>query len=163
TTFSGAVRNSDLAGSSTASGNGLRGYYYDNEDLTNLKAVRDDANVNFGNLTLTNALTGLPNSGIASNTFSVRWLGQILTPNSSGSYTFTTTCDDGSRLWVNGTLVVDSWIDQGATARSGTITLSANTLYDIMMEFYQNGVAASAILSWTPPGGISDVIPSSNL
>jgi autotransporter-associated beta strand protein len=131
--------------------------------LTNLKAVRDDANVNFGNLTVTNAVTGLPNAGIATNTFSVRWLGKVLTPNSSGSYSFTTTTDDGARLWVNGTLVVDSWIDQGATARSGTITLAANTLYDIVMEYYQNGVAASAILSWTPPGGSLTVIPSSNL
>ena len=43
------------------------------------------------------------------------------------------------------------WIDQGAIARSGTITLSANTLYDIVMEFYQNGGGASAALSWTPP------------
>src|SRR5439155_5705288 len=130
---------------------------------TSLKAVRDDAAINFANLTVTNATSGLPNSGIATNTFSIRWLGQVLTPNSSGSYTFTTTCDDGSRLWVNGTLVVDNWVDQGAIAKNGTITLAANTLYDIVMEFYQNGGAASAVLSWTPPGGSAAAIPSSNL
>ncbi len=163
-TFSGVIRNSDLAGSSTASGNGLRGYYYDNEDLTNLKAVRDDANVNFANLTVTNAITGLPNAGMATNTFSVRWLGQLMTTGSAGSYIFTTTTDDGARLWVNGTLVIDSWIDQGATARSGSITLAANTLYDIVMEYYQNGVAASAVLSWSPPAsGATNAIPGSNL
>src|SRR5438876_2662315 len=100
---------------------------------------------------------------MATNTFSVRWLGQVLTPNSSGSYTFTTTCDDGSRLWVNGTLVVDNWVDQAATSKNGTITLAASTLYDIVMEYYQNSGAASAVLSWTPPGGSSTVIPSSNL
>src|SRR5439155_9816668 len=54
-TLGGVIQNSELAGSSTASGNGLRGYYYDNEDFTSLKAVRDDANVNFGNLAVTNA------------------------------------------------------------------------------------------------------------
>ena len=163
-TFSGVIQNSDLPGSSTASGNGLRGYYYDNEDMTNLKAVRDDANVNFANLTVTNATIGLPNAGIATNTFSVRWLGRVLTTGSAGNYVFTTTTDDGARLWVNGTLVVDSWIDQGATARSGSITLAANTLYDIVMEYYQNGVAASAVLSWSPPGsGATNAIPSSNL
>jgi len=43
------------------------------------------------------------------------------------------------------------------------MTLSANTPYDIVMEYYQNGGGASAILSWTPPGGSSTVIPSSNL
>ena len=163
-TVSGVIQNSDLGASSTAAGNGLRGYYYDNEDLTNLKAVRDDANVNFANLTVTNAVTGLPAAGIATNTFSVRWLGQVLTPNNSGSYIFTTTCDDGSRLWVNGTLVVDNWIDQGAIAKSGAITLAANTFYDIVMEYYQNGGGANAILSWTPPtSGTTNAIPSSNL
>src|SRR5207249_8259074 len=47
TTSSGVIQNSELAGPSTSPGHGLRGYYYDNEDFTNLKAVRDDATVNF--------------------------------------------------------------------------------------------------------------------
>jgi autotransporter-associated beta strand protein len=114
-------------------------------------------------LTVTNAITGLPVGAIASNTFSVRWLGQLLTTNVTGSYTFTTTCDDGSRLWVNGTLLIDNWIDQGAIAKSNSITLTANTRYDIVMEYYQNGGGANAILSWTPPGGTSAPIPSASL
>ncbi|PWU09214.1 MAG: hypothetical protein C5B50_27820 [Verrucomicrobia bacterium] len=163
TTFAGTIQNSALAGSSTASGNGLRGHYYDNEDFTNLKAVRDDATVNFPSLTVTNDLTGLPNAGIATNTFSIRWLGQVQS-TTAGTYVFGTTCDDGSRLWVNGTLVVDNWTDQSAVAKYGQITLAGNTLYDIVMEYYQNGGGASAVLNWSPPGsGATNVIPSSNL
>src|SRR5207244_6130408 len=84
-TFSGVIQNSELAGVSTASGNGLRGYYYDNEDLTNLKAVRDDASINFTNLTVTNAIGGLP-VPMATNPFSVRWVGRLLTANATGTY-----------------------------------------------------------------------------
>src|SRR5437870_7608163 len=67
-TFSGAIQNSELAGASTASGNGLRGYYYDNEDFTNLKAVRNDASVNFPNLTAGTNSSAMPSGGIATNT-----------------------------------------------------------------------------------------------
>ncbi|PWU10021.1 MAG: hypothetical protein C5B50_26140 [Verrucomicrobia bacterium] len=161
--FTGVIQNSELSGSSTATGHGLRGYYYDNEDMTNLKAVRDDATVNFASLTVTNNTTALPDAGIAATTFSIRWLGKLLT-TASGSYTFTTTTDDGVRLWVNGTLVVDSWIDQAPASHSGAITLSANTLYDIVLEYYQNGGGAVAELFWTPPGdAISSIIPTDYL
>jgi autotransporter-associated beta strand protein len=154
-TFSGSIQNSELVGSSTATGHGLRGYYYDNLDMTSLKAVRDDATVNFTDLTSAAQLPAAiyPNT----NQVSVRWLGKVLT-TTNGTYTFTTTCDDGSRLWVNGTLVVDNWVLQGATAKSGAIALAANTRYDIVMEFFNNTGGSSAKLSWTPPGDTTSVI-----
>ena len=162
--FSGVIQNSELPGSSTALGHGLRGYYYDNIDMTNLKAVRDDATVNFTDFTVTNNSTALPDAGIATNTFSVRWLGQVLT-TAAGTYNFTTACDDGRRLWVNGELVVDSWVS-GATTKSGTntIALAANTKYDIVMEFFNGSGATSARLLWTPPGDTTtNVIPTEYL
>jgi hypothetical protein len=75
-TFSGSIQNSELVGSSTATGHGLRGYYYDNLDFTSLKAVRDDATVNFGDLTSPAQLPAAiyPNT----NQVSARWLGQVL-------------------------------------------------------------------------------------
>jgi autotransporter-associated beta strand protein len=161
TNFSGVIQNSSLPGSSTAVGHGLRGYYYDNLDFTSLLVVRDDATVNFTDLTLAAQLPApiYPNT----NQVSVRWLGQVLT-TTNGVYTFTTTCDDGSRLWINGTLVVDNWVPQGATAKNGTIALAANQRYDIMMEFFNNTGGASAKLSWTPPGDITNsIIPTDNL
>jgi autotransporter-associated beta strand protein len=162
-TFLGVIQNSELAGSSTAAGNGLRGYYYDNEDFTNLKAVRDDATVNFADLTVTNATMALPDAGIANSTLSIRWLGKVLT-TTAGTYNFTTTADDGTRLWVNGTKVVDNWVSQGAIPKSGTIDLAAATQYDIVMEYFDGTGGASAVLSWMPPGdSTTNVIPNANL
>ncbi len=162
TTFSGVIQNSELAGSSTAPGHGLRGYYYDNIDMTDLKAVRDDATVNFADLSLTNNATGLPDAGLSTNTFSVRWLGKVLT-TAAGTYKFSTICDDGERLWVNGQLVVDSWVT-GSTTRSGSIDLAANTQYDLVMEYFNSGSASSAKLLWTPPGDLTTVaIPAEYL
>jgi autotransporter-associated beta strand protein len=158
-TFSGVIQNSQLPGSSTALGNGLRGYYYTNIDFTGLYAVRDDSMVNIPNMNATSLPAGMyPKT----NQISVRWLGQILT-TAAGTYTFTTTCDDGSRLWVNGTMVVSNWVEQGATAISGTIDLEASTRYDLLLEYYNNGGPGSALLSWTPPDDSSTVIPAANL
>jgi fibronectin-binding autotransporter adhesin len=155
--FNGPIRNSDLGGAPTV-GHGLRGYYYANIDFTGLTTVRDDSTVNLD-------MTGIPNyaASTKTNQISVRWLGQVLT-TVAGSYVFTTTCDDGSRLWVNGTLLVDNWVLQGATANRGTNTLAANTRYDIVLEYFNNAGPGSAQLSWTPPGDtVSSVIPNSNL
>ena len=160
-TFTGVIQNSELPGSSIALGNGLRGYYYTNVDMTGLGAVRDDSVVN-----IVDVQTNLPPSLLAANKtnqISVRWVGQVLT-TAAGQYVFTTRCDDGARLWVNGTMLVDDWTTHGATSRSGTNNLAANTRYDIVMEYFNNTDGGSATLSWTPPGETaSTLIPTANL
>ena len=63
----------------------------------------------------------------------------------AASYTFTTMADDGVRLWVNGQLVIDNWVDQGVTTRSSApVALVAGALYDIKMEYYEHGGLATA-------------------
>ncbi|RYE84382.1 MAG: hypothetical protein EOO75_18180, partial [Myxococcales bacterium] len=78
-------------------------------------------------------------------------------------YTFRARTDDGVRLWVNNQLVVDKWLDQGATNWTGTITLAANTLYDIRLEYFENSGGASAQLGWAGPGFTDQVIPPASL
>jgi len=82
--------------------------------FTSLVAVRDDATINFTNLTLPANLPTPPYPN--TNQLSIRWLGQVLT-TVAGNYTFTTTSDDGQRLWVNGTNLVDNWMSQGPAAK----------------------------------------------
>ena len=55
----------------------------------------------------------------------------------SEDYTFYTTGDDGVRLWVNGQLIIDGFIDQAPTEYSGKIRLEAGQKYDIKMEYYE--------------------------
>jgi autotransporter-associated beta strand protein len=161
TTFSGVLQGSPsevyVAGSTSQPG--LWGYYYatNNPDFVGTPVMRLDSTVNFSDLT-----TQQP-AGIHGTNFSVRWVGQLLTTSSAGTYTFTTTSDDGSRVWVNGQLVVNNWAYQGPIARSGTITLAANTYYDIRVEYEQGVGGGSCVVAWTPPGGSSVAIPSSNL
>jgi lysophospholipase L1-like esterase/predicted esterase len=140
----------------TGSGTGLKGEYYDNMDLTTLKVTRTDATVNF------DWTTGSPDASIGVDTFSARWTGQVQ-PRYSETYTFYTTSDDGVRLWVNGTQLVNNWTDHGPTENSGTISLTAGLKYDIKMEYYENTGGAAAKLSWSSSSQAKEIIPQSQL
>jgi MYXO-CTERM domain-containing protein len=109
--------------------------------------------------------------GVGPNNFTVVWTGAILTGADTGTYTFHISTDDGSRLWVNnipvagagGGEVINSWINQGPTNYTGTVTLNANTIYPIRYEFYQQGGGTSATLGWSSATMPQAIIPQTNL
>jgi hypothetical protein len=137
-------------------GTGLIAEYYDNSDFTGTKVTRTDATVNF------TWGTSPPDPAIGADTFSVRWMGQVK-PLYSETYTFYTRTDDGVRLWVNGQLLVDKWVNQVATEWSGTITLVAGQKYDIKIEYYENTGSASASLSWSSASQAKQIVPQIQL
>lgn len=85
-------------------GSGLHADYFDNSDFTGNMVSQTDATVNF------NWQSGSPTNGISPGTYSVRWTGQVQALE-TGTYQFSTTADDGVRLWVNGQMLVDRWSD----------------------------------------------------
>ena len=137
-------------------GTGLRALVFDNVDFTSMKRARIDATINF------DWNTNSPSSTTDPDTFSMRWLGQVQ-PRYSQTYTFYASTDDGVRLWVNGVLLIDKWQDQGATERTGSIALNAGEKYDLRMDYYENGGAASAELSWSSASQAKEIIPSTQL
>ncbi|MEO1524755.1 MAG: DUF4347 domain-containing protein [Planctomycetota bacterium] len=140
----------------SASGDGLLAEYFDNIDFTNRFPTRIDSTVDF------DWGTNAPLAGMEANTFSVRWTGKI-EPLYSETYTFQTVSDDGVRLWIDDQLIIDQWIDQPATTNTGTIALNAGQLYDIRMEYYENGGLAVAQLSWSSDSQTLEVVPQSQL
>ncbi len=137
-------------------GLGLTGTYYNNPDFTGLARTRLDSTVNF------DWGTGRPITGIAPETFSVRWTGRVRA-KVTGTHTFWTQNDDGVRLWVNGVQLIDDWTDHGTAENSGTIALTAGQTYDIRMDYYENLGAAVAKLLWSAPGLAKEVVPQSQL
>ena len=136
---------------------GLQGQYYNGMAFNTLRLTRTDPVVNF------NWEAGSPGAGVQPDNFSVRWTGQVQAVV-SGAHTFFTYTDDGVRLWVNGQLVIDSWINQSGTLRSSApISLVANQLYQIRMDFYENAGDAIAQLLWNYPGQARTPIPQSQL
>jgi hypothetical protein len=85
------------------------------------------------------------NSGRAEGTI-VRFYGYI-NVTTAGTYSFGGNADDGIRINVNNTSVVDSWIESGGTFRSGSIYLEAG-VYPIELMYYENGGGAMVNLQW---------------
>ena len=138
------------------SGNGLRGTYYDNVDFSALRRARLDATVNF------TWGAGAPSSTMQADTFSARWTGQVQ-PRLTQNYKFHTRTDDGVRLWVNGVLLIDKWLDQGVEWRSASIALTAGQKYDLVMEYYENGGDANCQLYWSAYSLLKEIIPAAQL
>src|SRR6266542_753475 len=145
-----------LEGRRLLSGDGLKAEYFNNPDLTSGAFTRVDPAIDF------NWDVGAPDRSMEPDTFSVRWSGQI-EPEFSEKYTFSTTSDDGARLWVNGQLIVDNWWDHPAQDSTGSIELVAGQKYDVRMEYYENGGYASSQLCWESPSQLKQIIPSARL
>jgi hypothetical protein len=149
-----------LSSNSIGSGTGLNGAYYSGQTHTFTNPptlMRIDATIDF------DWSSGSPDPAIDPNHFTVMWTG-MLQPQFSETYTIYTTTEQGTRLWVNGQLLVDDWIeDFTPTEFSGTIALQAGRLYPLTMQFYQNGAFPSAHLAWSSPSTTTSIIPKSQL
>ncbi|HTL10519.1 MAG TPA: PA14 domain-containing protein, partial [Chitinophagaceae bacterium] len=146
---------------SDADGTGLQGVYYNGTAFAGTPLLtRIDPTINF-ELTYSTVLTPAPGV-VPPDNYSVRWTGQVK-PLYSETYTFYTVSDDGIRLWVNGVQLVNNFVNQGATEKSGSITLVAGQKYDIVIEYYEATGEAVTKLYWSSPSTPKAIVPQSQL
>jgi PA14 domain/K319L-like, PKD domain len=158
--FDGQATSSDdltvVVDAPAGSGTGLLAQYFNDAGsgvyFTALALTRTDPTVNF------DWASAAPDPTVQTDNFSVRWSGQVQAPV-TGTFTFTTTSDDGVRLWVNGQLLVANWTDHAVVQNSGTIALVADQKYDIRMDYYDHGQLATAKLSWSYTGQTLQIVP----
>ena len=163
---SGEADASFINSSAVGTGTGLSGSYWTNTTsaaFTNVPfsvlptLVRTDATVNF------NWGGAGPAPSIGGTNYAVRWTGSVK-PQFSETYTFYATADDGVILYVNGQKLVNGWVNEAAANYQGSITLIAQQLYNIELEYYyQNDYGAQVSLSWSSPSTPQAVIPQSQL
>lgn len=126
-----------------------KGEYFTNQDLAGTPTLtRNDSTINF------DWGLGSPDGSIPIDHFSVRWTRALYF--NAGTWRFTTTTDDGVRLWVDGALIIDKWINQPVTSYAADVALTAGN-HDVRMEYYDNQLYAVAKLAYsivgTPPTG----------
>lgn len=137
-------------------GKGLNATYYNGMNFETLRKTTIDSTINFdwGN--------NSPNTYVGNDNFSVRWSGYIQ-PRTSGTYTFFINSDNGRRVWINDQLIIDKWISDYGIEYTGSITLNANQLYTIKVEYFEEAGTASCKLEWMSNVQPREVVPKSQL
>ncbi len=134
---------------------GLKGEYFAGKNFETATLTRIDEAINF-------QWFGSPDPLVPGDLFSIRWTGKVNALYSE-TYTFTTSTDDGVRLWVNNQLLIDQWQDQGTTPYQAVIALTAGVPVDIRMEYYDNEWGAVARLEWQSGTQFRQIIPRERL
>jgi hypothetical protein len=82
--------------------------------------------------------------GVCTDNFSVGWVKtQSFT---AGTCTFTVTADDGVRVYLDGSLVIDQWKDQPPTTYTASRSVSAGD-HTVSVEYYEHTEVAVARLA----------------
>jgi beta-glucosidase len=122
----------------------LTATFYNNPDLSgNPVLSRTDTSIDF------NWHQNLPAPEVTQHAFSARWTGSI-SPATSGPCTFVVRSDDGSRVLLDGKVIVDNWHDQRAHTQSATIDLEAQHVYQLKVEYYNTYGDASLQFAYFP-------------
>ncbi len=96
-----------------------------------------------------------------SERYALRFSGMIQIPR-TGTYTFFTNSDDGSRLYISNQLLVDNDGPHGMQERSGTVELAAG-LQPITVTYFNNTGGQGLSASWQGPQVDKQSIPGDRL
>ena len=136
--------------------NGLDYKYYEASNYTTLPSFSSSTPLKTG--TSSNFDISLANR---SNNYAFNFTGYIDVP-ADGQYTFYTTSDDGSKLYIDNNPVVDNDGTHAAVEQSGTIGLKAGK-HAISVGYFQASGGNVLSVSYSGPGVSKQVIPPSAL
>ncbi|MEP6684557.1 MAG: glycoside hydrolase family 3 C-terminal domain-containing protein [Parafilimonas sp.] len=121
---------------------GLHAAYFNNITLSGDATVeRTDKQINF--------LWTLspPDRKLKLDFYSARWTGKIQSPE-TGTFKIGLDGDDGFRLYINNTLIIDNWKKQTYSTILADYTFEKEKQYDIRIEFFEPVGNAHLKLIW---------------
>jgi len=124
----------------TASDGQWHAEYYGNRTLwgtANLERYDSEIDFDWG--------LGSPASQLPADGFSTRWARKMWF--AEGRYRFHALVDDGVRLYVDGAMILDSWVDGGQREETAELDLSAGE-HHLRVEYYENTGQAVIRVWW---------------
>jgi hypothetical protein len=97
----------------------------------------------------------LPVCGNRYENFIVKFTGQIKVPDHWTSTYFAGYTDDGFRMYIDGQLAVNNWVEQGArwSEYSPVYNVTEDKTFNVEIWWYNGGGPGSYHLGWAIPGG----------
>ncbi|HTJ14484.1 MAG TPA: PA14 domain-containing protein [Dinghuibacter sp.] len=156
-----AINNSGASGFDSLSMSGLTYKVYSGafgSPMPNFNTLTPVATGNINNVNIAVA-------GSLTTNFGLLFTGVLRAP-ATGTYTFQTSSDDASALYIggypNGTKVVNNDAQQGTTTKTGTITLTKGQTYAFAVPYDQGTGSYVLTAAWKTPGSTTAVaIPDS--
>ena len=122
---------------------GLRGEYFDNNRLAGTpRIVRTDERIDF-RWTLSS-----PGRGIPFDWYSVRWTGTLTAPPAATVRRIGVEGNDGYRLYLDDTLLIDNWRKQSFGTRLAEVVLPPGSTHDLRLEYFESTGNARVKLVW---------------
>lgn len=113
---------------------GLTGQYFSGGNFDQFVFARTDSglNMDWGSAS--------PADGLPRDKFTVRWLTQFYPPHSDGvrEYEFIVRRDDGARIYIGESLLLDSWRGGSFATYSASSVFEADTLYPLTIEYRED-------------------------
>lgn len=156
--YCGSLETVDYTGFGSGEGFGLRASYYNDLDIdpayfvtSFLQPVID---INVG--------TASPAAGVRVDDFSARFEGRIRA-KVSGNVTFHITHDDGFRLTIDGTEVMDHWNEHGSDYHPGIFPMEEGQFYDIVLDWQETDGPGHIKMEWSGKGLTRELVSSKYL
>jgi len=142
----------------TDGGGGIKGEYFNNIDMSGTPVLtRIDPGVD---LNLIGEGPGLP---VSADEWSARWTAdlEIIVPD---TFTFAVNCQDGTRLWIDGKLIIDQWVIPTVTSKYYSVPIYLEKgIHSLRLEYFDSGGDAVEQLSWSTPTMAEQIIPAGPL
>jgi RHS repeat-associated protein len=104
--------------------------------------------------------TTAPGPSVPSTYFLAKWTGFVRVPSTGGPYMFGTNTDDGSKLSINGTQLVNQWVTTAGQQWASTATAASGPV-PIEFDYYQGAGSWAAQLMVKDGSGNTYPVPSS--
>ena len=151
--FHPEYNDSDCAYMASWDGSGLYAAYFERTTFSGKTVVKLDKQVFFDW-----AKDKIPD-GIPKDYYSALWTGHVIPPK-TGEYTIYLQGDDGVRMWINGRLFIDGWVEQARKEYKETASLTAGKKYDIKLALAEMRGTSSIMLEWSSDSISRQAIPS---
>ncbi|MFZ2149179.1 MAG: PA14 domain-containing protein, partial [Sedimentisphaerales bacterium] len=143
----------------TGGGGGIKGEYFNNVNLSGTPALtRIDPDVNFN-------LSGATSPGVPihGDGWSARWTAD-LEIIFADTFTFAVNCQDGTRLWIDGELIIDQWVTPTVTSKYYSLPIYLEKgIHSLWLEYFDSGGDAVEQLYWSTPTMDEQIIPAGPL
>jgi len=123
-----------------------QGEYFNNPDVAGAPAlVRNDTTINF------NWGTQSPAQGVPSDNYSVRWSRRA--PFEEGNFRFNVNIEGGIRLWLDGRLLIDSWVSEGLRSLQADSGVIGAGDHDLRIDYFKRTGNGQISVSWGKAAG----------